>query len=112
MHNFEMTGEDRQAVARLARSTVLPHRTVIQAKALLRLDDGVSARGVAREMKTWPKTVRRWRDRFVEDGPAGVGVIRWGRGRKATIGDDVVEAVVADTLTTIPDDGSACWTTS
>ncbi len=111
MQTLEMTDEDRQAVARLARSTVLPHRTVIQAKALLRLDDGVSARGVAREFNTWPKTVRRWRDRFVEDGPAGIGVIRPGRGRKATIGDAVVEAVVADTLGTVPEDGSACWTT-
>jgi transposase len=111
MNTFEMTDEDKESVERLARSSTLPHRTVVQAKALLRLVEGVSVRGVAREFGTWPNTVTRWRDRFVEDGPAGVGVIRPGRGRKATIGDDVVGAVVTDTLTTVPEDGSSCWTT-
>jgi len=111
MATFEMTDEDREFVGRLARSTTLPHRTVMQAKALLRLDDGASVRGVAGELATWPNTVTRWRDRYAADGPQGIGVIRAGRGRKATIGEDVVEAVVADTLTTVPDDGSSCWTT-
>jgi hypothetical protein len=27
------------------------------------------------------------------------------------LGDDVVEAIVRDTLHTVPDDGSACWST-
>ena len=96
---------------RLARSTVLPHRAVIQAKALLRLDEGASVRGVARELGTWPNTVTRWRDRFLSGGPGGIGTIRPGRGRKPMIGDEVVEAVVTDTLTTVPDDGSLSWTT-
>ena len=97
---------------RLARSTTLPHRVVIQARALLALADGGSVRSVAREFKTWPNTVTRWRDRFLGDGPAGIGVIRPGRGRKAMIAEEIVEAVVSDTLTTVPDDGSSSsWTT-
>jgi len=108
---LRMTDSDRVVVERLARSTSLSHRVVVQAKALLRLDDGESVRGVARDLETWPNTVTRWRDRYLEDGPAGIGVIRPGRGRKAVIGGEVVEAVVDDTLTTVPDDGSSCWST-
>ena len=70
--------------------------------ALLRLGDGASVRGVALEFGTWPNTVTRWRDRFVEDGPAGIGQIRAGRGRKREIPDEVVEAVVAEALTMVP----------
>lgn len=106
-----MTVQDGESVERLAASSTLPHRVVIQAKALLRLADGEPVRGVARELGTWPNTVTRWRDRFIAEGPATIGVIRSGRGRKPTIGGDVVEAVVADTLTTVPDDGSSHWTT-
>jgi transposase len=106
-----MTAEDREMVERMAGSPSLPHRVVEQSRALLRLADGASVRGVAREFDTWPNTVTRWRDRFLEDGPAGIGRIRPGRGRKREISCRVVEAVVADTLTTVPEDGSAAWTT-
>ena len=51
-----------------------------------------------------------WRDRYLEDGPAEIGTVRAGRGRKRQICDEVVEAIVNDTLTAVPDDGSACWT--
>jgi len=40
-----------------------------------------------------------------------VGRIRAGRGRPVVLGDDVVEAIVHDTLHTVPEDGSACWST-
>ncbi len=53
----------------------------------------------------------RWRDRFLETGVDGVGVIAPGRGRKPEIGQDVIEAIVDDTLHTVPDDGSTRWST-
>ena len=40
-----------------------------------------------------------------------MGRIRAGRGRPVVLGDDVVEAIVHDTLHTVPEDGSACWST-
>jgi transposase len=106
-----MSDEDRAIVEQMAGSSSLPHRVVEQSRALLRLADGGSVRGVASELGTWPNTVTRWRDRFVDDGPAGIGVIRPGRGRPPEIADDVIEAVVADTVGTVPDDGSSGWTT-
>jgi transposase len=60
---------------------------------------------------TYPNTVAAWRDRFVEAGVEGVGVIAPGRGRKPEIPPATIEAIVHDTLHTVPDDGSACWST-
>ena len=88
-----------QAVAwagrELARSRVEPHRKVIQARALLQLADGVSIREPARQLRTWPKTVTQWRDRFRAGGVASVGVIAPGRGRPPVIPAATVEAIVA-----------------
>lgn len=39
-------------------------------------------------------TVRSWRKRFSEDGPAKLGQVRRGRGRKSTISDDQVAEIV------------------
>jgi hypothetical protein len=68
-------------------------------------------RSTARWLGSHPDTVTRWRDRFVADGVAGIGVIAPGRGRKPEIPSATVDAIVHDTLHTVPDDGSACWTT-
>lgn len=108
---MEVTPETRAALERMARSTVLPHRKVVQAKALLALADGASVRSTAKALGSHPDTVSRWRDRLCRDGVEGVGVIAPGRGRKPEIGQDVIEAIVDDTLHSVPDDGSTCWST-
>lgn len=106
-----MSAEARRAVETLSRSSSAPHRKVVQAMALLALADGVSVRATARSIGSHPDTVARWRDRFVAEGVAGIGTIAPGRGRKPEIPAATVEAIVHDTLHTVPDDGSACWTT-
>ncbi len=108
---MEMSVSDRRAVERLSRSSSAPHRKVVQARALLALADGVSVRSTAARMGTYPNTVTRWRERFLSDGVAGIGVIRDGRGRKPDISAATIKAIVEDTLHTVPDDGSTCWTT-
>ena len=45
----------------MARSSSLPHRKVVQAKALLLAGDGVANEEIARRCETTPDTVRRWR---------------------------------------------------
>lgn len=107
----EMSVEDRTVVEALSRSSSAPHRKVVQARALLALADGVSVRSTARSIGSHPDTVTRWRDRFVATGVAGIGVIAPGRGRKPGIPPATVEAIVNDTLHTVPDDGGVCWTT-
>lgn len=111
LHIMEVTAEDRAVLERLARSQTEPHRKVVQARALLLLADGVSIRGTARQLGTWPKTVLGWRDRFRAEGVEAVGVIAAGRGRKPLIPAATVEAIVADTLLERPDDDSTHWTT-
>ena len=95
----------------MARSGSEPYRRVVRAGALLALADGASVRSVARDLGSHQDTVRRWRDRFLESGPDGVGAVAPGRGRKPEIGEAVVEAIVADTLHSVPEDGSGAWST-
>ncbi len=108
---LEMTGGQRAELERLDHSHSAPAREVRQAKALLWATDGVSNAEIARRCASTPKSVRRWRSRFAAEGTAAVGRIRAGRGRPVVLGDDVVEAIVHDTLHTVPEDGSACWST-
>ncbi|MCP4380991.1 MAG: transposase, partial [Hyphomicrobiales bacterium] len=77
----------------------------------LALADGVSIRATARAVGSHQDTVAQWRDRFVETGVEGIGVIAPGRGRKPATGHDVIEAIVCDRLHSVPDDGSTCWST-
>ena len=106
-----LSAGDREALERMARSGSEPYRRVVRAGALLALADGASVRSVARGLGAHQDTVRGWRDRFLESGPAGVGVVAPGRGRKPVISDEVVEAIVDDTLRCVPEDGSVAWST-
>jgi hypothetical protein len=95
----------------MARSSVLPHPKVVRPKALLALADGRSVRSIAAVLGTYPNTVAAWRHRFIEAGVEGVGVIAPGRDRKPEIPPATIEAIVHCTLHTVPDDGSASWST-
>jgi transposase len=106
-----MSAEQRADLEVMARSTSLPHRKVVQAKALLLAADGVANEEIARRCKTTPDTVRRWRGRFSECGVAGVGRIATGRGRKRWLPEGTVADVVRVTREKRPGDGSTHWTT-
>jgi transposase len=106
-----MTADERAALERMARSSSLPHRKVVQARALLLAGDGVATNEVARRCHTTNDSVRSWRRRFVAEGLDGVGRIAPGRGRKSWLPDGTVEAVVQATLHELPEDGSTQWTT-
>jgi transposase len=101
----------RSELARMAASTVLAHRRVVQAQALLWAGDGVANEEIARRVGVDSDTVRRWRRRFVEKGTAGVGVIAKGRGRKSSLPPGTVEEVLRLTREELPADGSTHWTT-
>lgn len=59
-----MSDDERGALEAMARSSVLPHRKVVQARALLLAGDGVANEEIARRCDTTADTVRRWRARF------------------------------------------------
>lgn len=108
---LEMSDDERVELGVMARSSVLPHRRVVQATGLLLAADGVANEEIARRCSTTPDTVRRWRKRFAEQRVGGVGRIAPGRGRRSWLAEGTVAAVVADTLYNKPDDGSTHWTT-
>lgn len=108
---LKVTRAERRELGRLARSSSLPHRTVVQARALLLAVDGVANEAIAREFDTTPDTVRRWRAKFDAGGVDAVGSIAPGRGRKPVIAQATIDAIVDDTLHTVPDDGSTAWST-
>jgi transposase len=106
-----VTDEQRNELERIARSSSLPHRAVLQAQALLLSADGVAVYEVARRLHVASNSVRTWRRRFVVEGLDGVGRIAEGRGRKSWLPEGTVAAVLHDTLQTKPDDGSTHWST-
>jgi transposase len=103
--------EEREALGRLARSSSLPHRTVLAAKALLLAADGVSVYETARQVGVASNSVRAWRRRFEAERLSGVGRIAEGRGRRSWVAENVEDGVVKDTLFVLPDDGSTQWST-
>jgi transposase len=84
---------------------------VVQASALLLAADGVANEAIARECATTSDTVRRWRAKFEAGGVEAVGSIAPGRGRKPEIAQSTIDAIVDDTLHTVPDDDSTSWST-
>src|SRR5690554_3175403 len=100
---LKVSRKQRGELERMARSTALPHRCVVQASALLLAADGEANAAFARACSTTPDTVRRWRARFEQSGVAAVGSIAPGRGRKPEIPQEVIDAIVDDTLHTVPD---------
>lgn len=103
-----MSDTERATLEQLSRSQTAAHREVQRAKALLLAADGVANTRISAEVGVTPVTVRAWRDRFVEDGLAKLGEVRAGRGRKASLSEEQVAAIVHDTLHTKPK-GETHW---
>ena len=95
-----MTAAERETLETLARSRTAPHQQVLRAKALLMAADGVANIRIAEDVGVTPVTVRAWRQRFREDGLAGVEKIRVGRGRKPSIPEETIATIVRLTTTT------------
>ena len=108
---MSVTDDQRLELARMAASSVLPHRRVVRAQALLWAAEGVANEEIARRCDVDSDTVRRWRTRFAEKGVEGVGAIAKGRGRKSWLPSDTVARVVELTLTGKPPGGATHWST-
>jgi len=106
-----MTEQQRKDLGRMTRSTALPHRMVVQARALLLCADGVANAEVARRASVKVDTVRSWRARFAEKDVAGVGVIAKGRGRKSSLPEGMFAEIVRVTCNERPTDGGTHWST-
>lgn len=95
----------------MAASSSLPHRQVVQARALLWAGQGLANEEIARRSGVDSDTVARWRSRFIERGTAGVGVIAKGRGRKPGLAAGTVAEVLRVTREEAPPGGATHWST-
>src|SRR4051794_40700823 len=103
-----MSDGERATLEQLSRSQAAAHRQVQRAKALLLAADGVANAWISAQVGVTPVTVRAWRARFEQDGLARLGEVREGRGRRASISEEQVRAIVHDTLHTTPP-GATHW---
>jgi len=103
-----MTSGERETLETLARARSAPHQQVLRARELLMAADGEANTRIAEEVGVTPVTVRAWRQRFGEQGLAGLDKIREGRGRKPSISEDTIAEIVRLTTTTTPE-GATHW---
>ena len=101
----------RAELERMAASTSLPHRQVIQARGLLWACEGIANDEIGRRCGVDSDAVRRWRSRFIAEGIDGVGTIAKGRGRKPSLPAGTVAEVLRLTHQELPADGSTHWST-
>jgi transposase len=98
----------REVLETLSRSPSAAHREVMAARAVLLSADGVANTAIGKRLGVSASSVASWRTRFAEDGLAGLGVVRPGRGRKPSISDAQVADIVRTTLQETPP-GETHW---
>lgn len=67
-HRVQLSRRQRKELWEVSRQRVRPYREVLRAKIILALDQDPCVVAVAKRLDVDVKTVRRWRDRFVEEG--------------------------------------------
>ena len=105
-----LSGEERATLQRWARRHSSSQALALRCQIVLACADGDRTHAeIAAELGCNPVTVGKWRHRFAADRLDGlVDAPRPGAAR--TIGDDVVEAIVVETLETAPPDATH-WST-
>jgi len=109
LHELKATEAEAVELKRLARRPKSAQALALRARIVLQCAEGLSNNEVAGRLAISSATVCKWRSRFCRDRLQGLSdAPRSGPPRK--IGDDLVEAVVAKTLTSRPK-GATHWTT-
>jgi transposase len=106
---IKLNANERATLERWARRHSSSQALARRCRIVLGCADGRTNQEIAAEVGCNPVTVSKWRHRFAQDRLDGlVDAPRPGAAR--TIGDDVVEAVVVDTLESAPADATH-WST-
>lgn len=85
-----------------------PQQVALRCRIVLDSSRGNAESKIAAELNINRKTVRLWKNRFIEEGLQGLWEIAAGRGRKPTYAPDRVKAVIDTTLQSKPK-GSTHW---
>ena len=106
---IELTEEERATLQRWARRHSSSQALALRSRIVLAVAEGGTNSAIAARLGINRGTVAKWRHRFATDRLEGlVDAARPGAAR--TIGDEVIEAVVVETLETTPKDATH-WST-
>jgi transposase len=94
--------EERGVLAGWVRARTTPRRLVERARIVLEAAESRTPTEIARAVGTQRATVYKWLRRFEKGRIAGIEHEAPGRGRKATISEEAIKAVVARTLSQTP----------
>ncbi len=98
---IKLSVDERETLERWTRRHSSAQALALRCRIVLACADDATDTAIAAELGVHPVTVSKWRHRFAQDRLDGLGdAPRPGAARK--IGDDVIEAVVVDTLETVP----------
>lgn len=104
-----LSGDERKTLLRWAQRHSSSQALALRCRIVLACAEGRPNGEVATELRVHPTTVSKWRHRFAKDRIDGlVDAPRPGAAR--TIGDDVIEAIIVETLETAPPDATH-WST-
>jgi transposase len=106
---IELSDEERDTLRRWARRHKSSQALALRSRIVLACAEGQTNTAIAADLACNKVTVAKWRHRFAADRLEGLGdAPRPGAARR--IGDDVVEAIVVETLETAPKDATH-WST-
>lgn len=105
LHEIVLTDNERHYLSSLARSHSLPYALVRRAKIVVMSAEGQTNTAIGKALEVSEPTVRKWRNRFIEHGLAGLyDEVRSGRPR--TYDDEQVAQVIHQALSTRPDNAT------
>jgi transposase len=107
--SLNLTAEERDKLAMLARRPKSAQAMAMRARIVLGCDEGLSNRAVAKKLQITGATVCKWRERFRVNRLEGL-LDEPRPGAPRSIADEQVEAVVTKTLESMPAN-STHWST-
>src|SRR5680860_1204381 len=103
-----VTDEQRDTLRTWIKAHNTPQQVVLRCRIVLLAVEGLSNRQVAKRLGVSKDTAGLWRERFTSGGPDALRKIKKGRGRKPTIPQATIDAIVHDTKHTTPP-GQTHW---
>src|SRR5271156_2949556 len=99
--------EQRSELTKWAQSRTLPAGDVFRARLILALADGASYSQIMRSLRTTAPTISRWKQRFEQQGMAGLDPRH--KGSQPRVANAAVQAKIARKTQQKPADGSTHW---
>src|SRR5215470_7333035 len=104
---LKLIPEQREDLQRWAQSRTLPAGDVFRARLILALADGATYSQIMQTLQTTAPTISRWKQRFEEEGMAGLDPHH--KGSQPRVATAVVQARIARKTQQKPSDGSTHW---